>query len=124
MPDLPLRRDVGDPQARVLVDGDGAPLAVGELAPEAALPLAERLRDALPGMRLVVDAGPGSFKSKLKRADRSGALFCLLIGDEELAAAEVTVKSLRGEGQQRIPQEQLVSRLADMLADAGSSART
>ncbi len=43
------------------------------------------LRDRLPGLRLVVNAGGGSFKSQFKKADKSGALFALILGDDELA---------------------------------------
>ncbi len=67
---------------------------------EAAIALAETLRDALPGLRLEVNAGGGSMKSQLRRADRSGAALALLLGREEVAAGEVTVKDLRGQAEQ------------------------
>jgi len=67
---------------------------------EAAIALAEKLRDALPGLRLEVNAGGGSMKSQLRRADRSGAALALLLGHEEVAAGEVTVKDLRGQAEQ------------------------
>ena len=67
---------------------------------EAAIALAETLRDALPGLRLEVNAGGGSMKSQLRRADRSGADLALLLGREEVAAGEVTVKDLRGQAEQ------------------------
>ena len=51
----------------------GRPLvcAFGELAELAALTLAEQLRSAIPGIRLLVNAGAGSFKSQFKKADRA-----------------------------------------------------
>ena len=67
---------------------------------EEAIALAERLRDALPGLQLEVNAGGGSMKSQLRRADRSGAALALLLGHEEVAAGEVTVKDLRGQAEQ------------------------
>ena len=67
---------------------------------EAAIALAEKLRDALPGLQLEVNAGGGSMKSQLRRADRSGAALALLLGHEEVAAGEVTVKDLRGQAEQ------------------------
>ena len=57
--------------------------------------VAERLRDAVPELRLVVDAAPGSFKAKLKRADRSGARIALLLGEEEARSGRIAVKDLR-----------------------------
>lgn len=90
---------------------------VGEQAVAVGLPLAERLRDALPRLRLLVNGGGGSFKSQFKRADRSGARFALIIGDAEAAAGTVTVKDLRTEaGQDELAQTQLVARLNQLLA--------
>ena len=57
--------------------------------------VAERLRDAVPDLRLVVDAAPGSFKAKLKRADRSGARIALLLGEDEARSGRIAVKDLR-----------------------------
>ena len=62
--------------------------------------VAERLRDAVPELRLVVDAAPGSFKAKLKRADRSGARIALLLGEEEARSGRIAVKDLRARGAQ------------------------
>ena len=75
-------------------------VAVGDAAARAAHPLAESLRDAVAGLRLVVDAGAGSFKSKMKRADRSGARLALILGDDEVAHATVAVKDLRSRDEQ------------------------
>jgi len=61
--------------------------------------VAEHLRDA--GHALVVNAGGGSFKSQMKRADASGAAYALLIGDDEVARQCVSVKPLRVPGEQR-----------------------
>ncbi|OKO09335.1 histidine-tRNA ligase [Pseudomonas aeruginosa] len=54
--------------------------AFGEPAELAALTLAEQLRSAIPGIRLLVNAGAGSFKSQFKKADKSGARFALILG--------------------------------------------
>ena len=59
--------------------------------------VAERLRDAVPELRLVVDAGPGSFRAKLKRADRCGARIALLLGEEEARIGRIAVKDLRAQ---------------------------
>ena len=72
---------------------------VGEAAGRFALAAAETLRDA--GLRVVAHGGGGSFKSQMKKADASGARHAIIIGDDEAAAGEVTVKPLRAQGEQR-----------------------
>ncbi len=71
---------------------------VGEPAAKLALSVAEILRDA--GLAIVVNAGGGSFKSQMKRADASGARYALIVGDDEAAANRVGVKPLRIAGEQ------------------------
>ena len=74
--------------------------AAGERASVLAHSVAERLRDSVPELRLVVDAADGSFKAKLKRADRSGARIALLLGDDEAQEERIAVKDLRARGPQ------------------------
>jgi histidyl-tRNA synthetase len=76
-------------------------VAVGAAAQAAAPGLAERLRDAIPDLRLQCHCGGGSFKSQFKKADRSGARFALVLGEEELKRGTLGVKPLRGDGEQR-----------------------
>ncbi|MHA6494224.1 histidine--tRNA ligase [Pseudomonas borbori] len=93
--------------------------ALGEPAELAALALAEHLRDQLPGIRLQVNAGAGSFKSQLKKADKSGALYALVLGEDELAQQVVGCKPLRDRGeQQSIVWSALAERLATCLEQA------
>jgi len=93
--------------------------AFGEAAELAALKLSEQLRDAVPGLRLVVNAGGGSFKSQLKKADKSGALFALILGEDELNQQVVGVKPLRGEAaQQTVAWDALAAHLTACLAQA------
>ena len=88
----------------------------GAAAQRHGLPLAERLRDGLPLLRLQVNCGGGSFKSQFKRADRSGAGLALILGDDEVANASVAIKPLRGGGSQEIcAQSAVVERLAQLL---------
>ncbi len=85
----------------------------GDAAERAGLQLAERLRDALPGLRIETNCGGGSFKSQLKRADRSGARVALILGDDELARGVATLKPLREEtGQHQVPLDELPVALA------------
>ena len=75
-------------------------LAVGGEAQRAAHGLAEQLRDALPPLRLLVDAGPGNFKRKMKSADRSLADLALILGEDEVRELQITCKAMRGDGGQ------------------------
>jgi histidyl-tRNA synthetase len=72
---------------------------VGEQAARFAMRAAETLRDA--GLKAVLHCGGGSFKSQMKKADASGARYAIIIGDDEAAAGEASVKPLRMEGEQR-----------------------
>ena len=71
---------------------------VGELAEAQAVVIAEQLRDA--GLSVVVHAGGGSFKSQMKKADRSGAKYALILGDDEVQAQLIAVKPMVGGGEQ------------------------
>jgi len=51
-------------------------------------------------------------KSQMKTADRSGARFALIVGEDEAAAGTVTVRDLReGSGQEAVAREALVEHL-------------
>ncbi|WP_284047056.1 histidine--tRNA ligase [Halomonas llamarensis] len=81
-----------------------------------ALTLAEQLRDALPELRLQLHCGGGSFKSRMKKADKSGAPYALLLGEDEQQAQQVTLKFLRdSREQQRIDQMELAATLRQFL---------
>ncbi|HEX5650699.1 MAG TPA: histidine--tRNA ligase [Steroidobacteraceae bacterium] len=88
-----------------LVGNEGRPdiylVLAGAAADAVGLGLAERLRDAGRGLRVETNCGGGSFKSQLKRADKSGARYAVIVGDDEVAKRVAAVKSLRGEGEQR-----------------------
>lgn len=74
--------------------------AVGEGTARVALLLAETLRNALPDLRVLVNCGGGSFKSQFKRADKSGARFALVLGEDEIKNGTVSLKWLREEHEQ------------------------
>ena len=69
-------------------------VAVGEAAASQALLLAEQLRDQLPDLRLITHCGGGSFKTQFKRADRSGARWTFILGDDEINQKVVGVKTM------------------------------
>ncbi|MBI2314365.1 MAG: histidine--tRNA ligase [Betaproteobacteria bacterium] len=70
--------------------GDAAGSFAGEVA--------EAMRDH--GISVVLHCGGGSFKSQMKKADASGARFAVIIGDDEAAAQELSVKPLREAAEQ------------------------
>ncbi|PPD56198.1 MAG: histidine--tRNA ligase [Methylotenera sp.] len=72
---------------------------VGELAEKQAFAVSETLRSA--GLSVVLHAGGGSFKSQMKKADRSGARFAAILGDDEVAACEISLKPLLQAGEQK-----------------------
>lgn len=74
---------------------------VGEEAEGQGIAWAEQLRSACPAVRLVVNCGGGGFKAQLKRADKSGANFALILGEEEVRNGRVAIKPLRQESAQR-----------------------
>lgn len=77
---------------------------------------ADELRTDVHGLKILANCGGGSFKSQFKRADRSGARIALVLGDDEAASGQVTLKPLRGEGEQEVLSQQLVAaRLNEML---------
>jgi histidyl-tRNA synthetase len=68
---------------------------VGELAEKAAFALAEKLRQA--GLQVVLHAGGGSFKSQMKKADRSQARYAIILGEDEVNTQQVSLKPMRAD---------------------------
>jgi len=89
-------------------------LTMGEGTQEAGLKLAEHMRDKLPALRILVNAGGGGFKAQMKRADKSGARFALILGEDELQAGQVSLKNLRDATieQQKINYEEALNLLS------------
>lgn len=82
-------------------------IALGD-ASATALGLAEQLRTLQPELRVQTHCGGGSFKNQMKKAERSGAVKVLILGDNELERGEVTVKTLAADvPQQTIKQQDL-----------------
>lgn len=69
-------------------------VAVGDAAAAQAPILAESLRDQIPALKLITHCGGGSFKSQFKRADRSGARWTLILGEEEVNNESIGVKTM------------------------------
>ncbi len=90
--------------------------AVGEGTLAKAFEVAEDLRTRVPGIRVELNLGGGSFKSQMKRADKSGAEFALVLGETELAEARVGLKPLRStDEQESVALDELAEALARKL---------
>ena len=98
-------------------DADVYVVSHGNAARATALRLAESIRDQLSGKRVVVHCGDGKFKSQMKKADASGADLALVLGEDEVAAGTVSIKSLREGGEQStISQETLAQYCLDYFS--------
>jgi histidyl-tRNA synthetase len=75
-------------------------VAVGDAALAKGFEVAEKLREAIEGARIDLNLGGGSFKSQLKRADKSGAEFAVILGDDEVAENRAGLKPLRTDEEQ------------------------
>ncbi len=58
------------------------------------LQFAEQLRSTVAGLRMLTHMGQGSFKSQFKKADKSGARFAIILGENEIQHGVVGIKSL------------------------------
>ncbi len=87
---------------------------VGETVEAEGMGLAESLRDG--GITALCNCGGGNLKSQLRRADKAGARFALILGEDESRKQVVTVKDLRRDSAQRgIPQAEILSYLKQQL---------
>ena len=99
-------------------DADVYLVAVGAAAELRAFALAEELRSDIGGIRVELNLGGGSFKSQLKRADKSNAAYALILGEQELADGNIGLKPLRStEDQISVAMSELSAVLADRLAE-------
>jgi histidyl-tRNA synthetase len=92
-------------------------VAVGDIQQEA-LVLADQLRSQCPNIRIESHCGGGSFKSQIKKADKSGAAVALILGEDEMASATVGVKFLREDKPQKtVDQQELGNLLTTYFTD-------
>ncbi len=83
---------------------------LGEAVERSAASLAESLRDQVSRLRLHLHCGGGGTRARMKKADRSGAAFAIILGEDELAAGTAMLKSLRDERpQESVPLPKLAS---------------
>jgi histidyl-tRNA synthetase len=90
--------------------------AVGEGTLTRAFALAEELRDKIPAIGVEMNLGGGSFKSQMKRADKSNAMYALILGERELDEGRIGIKPLRSkEEQESVALNELAATLNDRL---------
>ena len=90
-------------------------MAVGDVEQQG-LVLAEKLREQCPRLRIEHHCGGGSVKSQIKKADKSGAIIALIMGQDEVASGTIGVKYLREDkAQETVAQSELVSVLTTNL---------
>ncbi|MEM7026746.1 MAG: histidine--tRNA ligase [Pseudomonadota bacterium] len=88
-----------------IIDNHQAPhiylIIASETGMQAGLLLADKLRKSNPDLRVMTHLGAGSIKSQFKKADKSGAKYALILGDEEINNNSISVKDLRGDQPQQ-----------------------
>ena len=93
--------------------------ALGDGTQARAFALAEELRDRIAGIHIEMNLGGGSFKSQMKRADKSSAAYALILGEQELSENRIGLKPLRsGDEQENIALDDLAAVLQDKLSGA------
>ena len=90
---------------------------LGEAAKRAAIRLLDQLRQADVGA--VMGFGDRSLKAQLRQAGRQGMAYVLVLGEDELAAGQVTVRDMAQGQQERVAQDGIVAWLQDHLAAHG-----
>ena len=91
-------------------------IMAGNNVQQYALPIIEMMRDNLKTLPVLANCDGGSFKNQMKRADKSGASYALIIGDDEVAEANVSIKNLRDkEAQKKLQVGELVPYFEEMI---------
>jgi len=90
--------------------------AMGDNCVVEAIKVAQELRQQLPTLKVMSHCGGGNFKKQMKRADKSGAQFALIIGENEIANDQVAIKPLRNNNEQQlVTRSELVAKLAELI---------
>ena len=90
--------------------------AMGDNCVVEAIKVAQELRQQLPTLKVMSHCGGGNFKKQMKRADKSGAQFALIIGENEIANNQVAIKPLRNNNEQQlVTRSELVAKLAELI---------
>lgn len=81
----------------------------------AARDLTHELRDG--GVSADRRFGGGSLKAQMKSADRSGARVAVIVGEDELATGEVTLRPMSGGEQRRVARDRVLAEVGALLDD-------
>lgn len=84
-------------------------ISLGEAAMKRSVSILGELRKA--SLRADIDYLEGSLKAKLRRADKSGPKFCLIIGDNELIKESGILRNMRESTQEEVALDILVDKL-------------
>ncbi|MBD1919677.1 histidine--tRNA ligase [Microcoleus sp. FACHB-831] len=84
----------------------------GDRAESLALVLAQKLRGA--GFSVELDLSGSAFKKQFSRADKSGAIACLILGDEEAASQTVKLKWMATKEQEALAIADLLDKTVEM----------
>jgi histidyl-tRNA synthetase len=90
-------------------------VSAGEGTTAAGFKLAEAIRSAVPGIRVMNHCGGGNFKKQFKRADKVGAAVALVLGENEVADNTVVYKDLLGGEQETMQQSDVIAKLQTIL---------
>jgi histidyl-tRNA synthetase len=91
-------------------------VALGRKAQQSSMKISRDIHYELPDIVLTNDITLGSLKSQMKKADKSEADYALILGDEELKSNKITLKPLKGQGEQQlISLEGIIQHLQEIL---------
>ncbi|HGF5003197.1 TPA: histidine--tRNA ligase [Vibrio parahaemolyticus] len=90
-------------------------VTAGEGTMMAGMKLAEQLREAISGVRVMNHFGGGNFKKQFKRADKVGAVVALVLGENEVADNTVVLKDLVGGEQETYNQAEVADKIAALI---------
>lgn len=103
-----IMRPSHHPHIYFIVDGD--------IASKTGFALANQLRDQIEDLRVMVHCGGGHLKNQFKKADKSGAVMALILGEQELASQTIGIKFLReNQPQICIAQDKLIEYVKNTL---------
>ena len=90
--------------------------ALGERSQMTSMKLSRDIHSILPDIIITNDMSGGSLKNQMKKANKSNADFALILGEEELSKNQLSIKPLKGQGdQQLIKLEGIIQHLQEIL---------
>jgi histidyl-tRNA synthetase len=94
-------------------------IALGAAARERIVPIVGALRAAVP---VFIDYADRKLAAHFKTADRNGARWALILGDDELAAGEIVLRDLAARADRRLPIAAIVDSVTPLLVEGASDA--